>query len=214
MKPLVPGERMLDTPWLWALIAFISGSLPLSVWLGKIALGVDIRNYGDGNPGAANVWRAGGRWWGLAAILLDGFKGLIPVAIANFALGIQGWWLAVIALAPVVGHTFSPFLGFHGGKALSTTFGIWCGLTLWLGPSVLGISFALGLAILVTPGWAVLFGMLILLVVLLITGSDPLLIAVWAGNFLLLIWRHLSDLSQPPQISKGILKALFPQNRN
>ncbi len=205
---------MLDTPWLWALIAFISGSLPLSVWLGKIALGVDIRNYGDGNPGAANVWRAGGRWWGLAAILLDGFKGLIPVAIANFALGIQGWWLAVIALAPVVGHTFSPFLGFHGGKALSTTFGIWCGLTLWLGPSVLGISFALGLAILVTPGWAVLFGMLILLVVLLITGSDPLLIAVWAGNFLLLIWRHLSDLSQPPQISKGILKALFPQNRN
>jgi glycerol-3-phosphate acyltransferase PlsY len=205
---------MVDTPWLWALIAFISGSLPLSVWLGKIALGVDIRNYGDGNPGAANVWRAGGRWWGLVAILLDGFKGLIPVAIANFALGIQGWWLAVIALAPVAGHTFSPFLGFHGGKALSTTFGVWCGLTLWLGPSVLGISFALGLAVLVTPGWSVLFGMLILLVVLLVTGSDPVLLAVWSGNFLLLIWRHLSDLKQPPQISKGILKTLFFQNKN
>ena len=214
MKHLVPGEQMLETPWLWALIAFISGSLPLSVWLGKIALGVDIRNYGDGNPGAANVWRAGGRWWGLVAILLDGFKGLIPVAIANFGLGIQGWWLAVIALAPVLGHTFSPFLGFRGGKALSTTFGVWCGLTLWLGPSVLGISFALGLAVLVTPGWAVLFGMLILLVVLLITGSDPVLVAIWTGNFLLLIWRHLSDLRQPPKISKGVLKVLFPQNRN
>lgn len=209
MKPLVPGEQMLDTPWLWALIAFISGSLPLSVWLGKIALGVDIRNYGDGNPGAANVWRAGGKWWGLFAILLDGFKGLIPVAIANFGFGIQGGWLVAIALAPVLGHTFSPFLKFQGGKALSTSFGIWCGLTLWLGPTVLGISLAAGLAVFVVPGWAVLFGMFVLLTALLITGADPVLLIVWLGNFILLMWKHMDDLRQTPQVSKGILKPLI-----
>lgn len=195
------------------MIAFISGSLPLSFWLGKVFLGVDIRSFGDGNPGAANVWRAGGKWWGLLAILLDGFKGLIPVAIANFGLGIQGWWLVPISLAPILGHSISPFLKFQGGKALSTTFGVWCGLTLWLGPTVLGISLAIGLAVLVVPGWAVLFGMVVLLTALLIGGFDPILLSVWIGNFLLLMWKHLDDLRQPPQISKGILKSFFPPGK-
>jgi glycerol-3-phosphate acyltransferase PlsY len=201
-------------PLLFSLIAFVSGSLPLSVWLGRIALGIDIRDYGDGNPGAANVWRAGGKWWGLLAILLDGFKGLFPVAIANFGLGIEGWWLVPISLAPVLGHTISPFLKFRGGKALSTTFGVWCGLTLWLGPTVLGISLAIGLAVLVVPGWAVLFGMVVLLTTLLIGGSDPTLLYVWFGNFLLLMWKHIDDLRQPPQISKGILKSFVPPGKN
>ena len=195
------------------MIAFISGSLPLSFWLGKVFLGVDIRSFGDGNPGAANVWRAGGKWWGLFAILLDGFKGLIPVAIANYGLGIQWWWLVPISLAPVLGHSISPFLKFRGGKALSTTFGVWCGLTLWLGPTVLGISLAIGLAVLVVPGWAVLFGMVGLLTTLLIDGSDPILLSVWLGNLLLLMWKHVDDLRQPPQISKGILKAFIPPGK-
>lgn len=192
-------------PWVWFLVAFLSGSLPLSLWLGKIVLGVDIRDYGDGNPGAANVWRAGGKWWGLLAILLDGFKGLIPVALANFRLGIEGFWLVAIALAPVFGHTFSPFLHFRGGKALSTTFGIWCGLTLWLGPTVLGLALALGLAVFVVPGWAVLFGTLVLLVAILLAGADPLLLSVWLGNTAILLWTHMNDLRQRPKISEGVL---------
>jgi len=202
----------MNLAWLWFLFAFICGALPLSVWLGRIALGVDIRHYGDGNPGAANVWRAGGKWWGLLAILLDGFKGLIPVAISNFAIGIEGWWLTAIALAPILGHTFSPFLNFKGGKALSTTFGVWCGLTLWFGPTILGISFAIGLAILVIPGWAVLFGMLSLLVALLLTGADQFLLGVWLGNLLILMWKHLDDMRQLPKIKDGILKILFLQH--
>ena len=192
-------------PWVWFLVAFLSGSLPLSLWLGKIVLGVDIRDYGDGNPGAANVWRAGGKWWGLLAILLDGFKGLIPVTLANFRLGIEGFWLVAIALAPVFGHTFSPFLHFRGGKALSTTFGIWCGLTLWLGPTVLGLALALGLAVFVVPGWAVLFGTLVLLVAILLAGADPLLLSVWLGNTAILLWTHMNDLRQRPKISEGVL---------
>jgi len=199
----------MDNPFAWFVISFMFGALPLSVWLGKVALGVDIRNYGDGNPGAANVWRAGGKWWGLLAILLDGFKGLIPVAVVNFAIGIEGWWLTAIALAPVIGHTYSPFLNFKGGKALSTTFGVWCGLTLWLGPTVLGLSFAIGLAVLVTPGWAVLFGLLCLLLSLVVVGADQYLMGVWAGNFLILMWKHKEDIRKGPQIAKGILKSLY-----
>ncbi|KPK05115.1 MAG: hypothetical protein AMJ56_16395, partial [Anaerolineae bacterium SG8_19] len=66
---------------IWIALAFLCGSLPLSVWLGRLVLGIDIRQFGDGNPGAANVWRAGGAKWGLTAVLLDFLKGAIPVAL-------------------------------------------------------------------------------------------------------------------------------------
>ena len=52
-------------------ISFLCGSLPFSVWLGKLFVGVDVRQYGDGNPGAANVFRAGNKVVGLVALLLD-----------------------------------------------------------------------------------------------------------------------------------------------
>ena len=125
---------------LWIAFAFFCGSLPFSVWLGKIALRKDIRQYGDANPGAANVFRAGSKGWGAIAILLDILKGAIPVGLANYGAGITDWSLALIAIAPVAGHAFSPFLRFKGGKAIAVSLGIWCGLTLYQVPLVLGLD--------------------------------------------------------------------------
>ena len=132
---------------LWLAFAFFCGSLPFSVWLGKIALGKDIRHFGDANPGAANVFRAGSQGWGWIAILLDILKGALPVGLANFGAGITGWPLAAIALAPVAGHAFSPFLRFKGGKAIAVSLGIWCGLTLYQVPLVLGLLLGTGEAV-------------------------------------------------------------------
>lgn len=193
----------------WVALAFFCGSLPLSLWLGKVALHVDIRDYGDGNPGAANVWRAGGRWWGLLAILLDGFKGAIPVGIAAYGAGVQGWTLVAVALAPSLGHAWSPFLRFQGGKALSVTFGVWTGLTLWQAPVVLGIAFAVWLKILVVEGWAVLFGMLTLLVFFLATSAPWEWLAVWVGSLALLLYKHRADYRRPPRLQDGWLAPLF-----
>jgi len=195
----------LITDLLWVLLAFICGSLPLSLWLGRLALGVDIRQVGDGNPGAANVWRAGGKWWGLLAILLDGFKGLIPVALAIYVGGVAGWPMVAVALAPVLGHAYSPFLGLRGGKALSTTFGIWCGLTLWVVPTVLGLALAFWLLVLRAEAWAVLAGMVTLLVFLVAIHAAPELFAVWAGSLAILLWKHRAEYRRPPHLSKGIL---------
>ena len=100
------------TNLLWIAFGYLCGALPLSYWLGKVFLHVDIRQYGDGNPGGANVWKAGGKWWGLTAIIMDGFKGLIPVALANFQGGVTGWALVAVCLAPILGHAYTPFLGF------------------------------------------------------------------------------------------------------
>ena len=195
--------------WLWILLAFLLGSLPLSVWLGKIALHTDIRHFGDGNPGAANVWRAGGKWWGIVAVLLDFLKGAIPVGLANYVVALEGWALVAVALAPILGHAFSPFLGFRGGKSLAVTFGIWTGLTLWVVPTVMGLGFGFWLAILVVEGWAVILGMLNLLVFLLVAMPDPVLLAVWFGSLLILVWKHRGDYHRSPQLSKGVLRRLF-----
>ncbi len=178
---------------LWTLIAFSCGALPLSYWLGRVALHTDIRTYGDGNPGASNVFRAGGKGWGTLAMLLDFAKGALPVGLAHYAVGLTGWALVAVALAPVLGHAYSPFLGLHGGKALAVTFGIWCGLTLYVVPLVLGAAFAFWLLALRLASRAVLLGMLTLLVFLAATRSPWEWFAVWAGNLALLLWKQRGD---------------------
>jgi glycerol-3-phosphate acyltransferase PlsY len=185
---------------LWILVAFLMGALPLSVWLGRLALGLDIRQYGDGNPGAANVWRAAGPRWGLLAVLLDFLKGFLPVGLANYVFGLEGVVLAAVATAPILGHAFSPFLRFNGGKALAVTFGIWAGLTLWLVPVILGILFGLFLALFTVEGWAVLAGVISLLPILLLLEADMVWLLVWAGMTMILAWTHRADLSRPPRL--------------
>ena len=175
---------------LWVIFAFLCGALPLSYWLGKVFLKVDIRSFGDGNPGGTNVWKAGGSYWGMTAILLDGFKGLIPVAIAYYLGGVEGWWLLPLANAPVVGHIFSPFLKFHGGKALATTFGVWTALTLYQVPLVFGIALGLCIWLLKNEGWAMVTGVLIVLGFLVIMQFDQPFVYTWLINGSLLIWKY------------------------
>jgi glycerol-3-phosphate acyltransferase PlsY len=191
---------------LWIAVSFLFGSLPLSVWIGRVVLGIDIRNYGDGNPGAANVWRIGGAGWGALAVLLDFLKGAAPVAMANFVFEMEGAALAAAAIAPIAGHAFSPFLGFQGGKALAVTFGVWTGLTLWLIPTLLGLFFGVYLAVLKPDGWAVMAGVFSLLVVLLIIGN-PLWLVVWVGMALFLSWMQRTDLARKPQLRFQFKKA-------
>lgn len=173
------------------LLAFLCGSLPFSVWIGRWALAVDIRQVGDGNPGAANVWRAGGPLWGALAIVADAAKGAIPVALVNYVLGWEGWALVFVAIAPVLGHAFSPFLRFRGGKALAVTFGVWLGLSSWLGPLILGLAFAFWLVVLKKDAWAVLAGSLTQLGAFLIIGVDWTWLVVWLGIFVIFIWKQV-----------------------
>jgi glycerol-3-phosphate acyltransferase PlsY len=175
---------------LWFLTGFTAGSLPFSLWLALLFTGVDIRNTGDGNPGASNAWRAGGWRVGLPALLLDFFKGAIPVWLAHFGSGLEGLPLAAVALAPVLGHSFSPFLGLHGGKAIATTFGIWTGLLPPGAPFVLGLALAVFMGLRFQHARAALLGMACLLVYLLLAGEGPALLAAWLGNFTLLVWKH------------------------
>lgn len=195
---------------LWTLIAFLAGSIPFSVLVGKVALGKDIRRYGDGNPGGTNVTRAGGKGWGAVAILLDGLKAAIPVWLAYWWIGIDGPWLLPVALAPVFGHAYSPFLGFRGGKAIASTAGVWLGLISWEAPLVMAIFLLLAYYLLDTDGWAALGMMAGLGLYLLIRNgiftapypyfapTQPIFFLIWLGHVALLAWKHRGDLAHLP----------------
>jgi glycerol-3-phosphate acyltransferase PlsY len=102
-------------------LAYLFGSIPAGVVVAR-TYGVDIRKVGSGNIGATNVLRALG--WGPALVVafFDVFKGGIAVLIAR-ALGLADWLLGGVALMAVLGHNYSVFLGFKGGKGVATSFG-------------------------------------------------------------------------------------------
>lgn len=182
------------------LAGFLLGSIPFSVVVGRLAGGGDVRRFGDGNPGAANVLRAAGWGWAILALLLDGFKGAIPVGIAWYTLKISGLSIVPVALAPVLGHAFSPWLHWRGGKAVTVTFGIWTGLTLGVGPTILGMLLGLAFAVLASSGWAVMLSMLAFGFFIGATYGRqfPEWIVVWLLNVLILGWMHRHDLPWPP----------------
>lgn len=198
--------------WLFLTVSFVSGALPFSVWVGKLALHQDIRQVGDGNPGATNVLRAGNKALFAIAAILDYTKALIPVGVAHLYLGYMGWQLVGAAVAPLLGHAFSPFLGFHGGKAVAATMGAWTGLTIWEAPTVLGFGLGLWFTLIANSGWAVVLAMLTLLVYLSLTPTTFNLLGVrpsvgewfgfWVVNMGVLAWKYRADLGEVPAFRK------------
>ena len=164
--------------------------------MGRLLLRKEIRDFGDGNPGDTNVIRAGGKGFGLAVIVLDGLKGLLPILLAQQFGHLSGRPLAAPALASVLGHAFSIFLGFRGGKVVAVTFGIWAGLNGWTILYVLGALLLVAYCALSVDGWAVMFTLGGLLIFLIAAGSSPLTLGVWLGNSLILAWKHRNDLAQ------------------
>jgi glycerol-3-phosphate acyltransferase PlsY len=107
-------------------LAYLCGAIPTGVMLTN-RLGLDIRTMGSGNVGATNVARSAGKKVGLLTLLGDIVKGLIPVLLVRF-FDLGETALACAAVSALVGHIFSPFLGFSGGKGVATGLGVLLGI--------------------------------------------------------------------------------------
>ncbi len=189
----------------WTVCAFLSGSFMFSYWLGLIAK-KNLKTVGDGNPGALNLWKAAGYKLGVVGIVLDFLKGYL---ILLFVLGnekIQGYSMISIALAPIIGHAFSPFLKGRGGKAIAVTFGVWSALSSF----EVSLAFAVFLAILMSAikvinrgkststeadGLQVVVGFLLVGIYLYMRDYSSAILWVWLGNFLLLAYTHRYELA-------------------
>lgn len=196
---------------LWTAIGFFSGSLMWSYWLGRAALRRDIRQVGDHNPGAANLLIAGGRGLFALGFALDVLKAAIPVGIAYWLVGIRDAWLIPVALAPVAGHAYSPWLHFHGGKAIAPSFGVWMGITIFVIPMIGGLTLGLGFALVTASGWAVAF-MCAALFAFGLMAFEPVLIIVMVLNGALLLWKYRADLRQPPVLRDWLIRWIWPNS--
>jgi len=103
------------------LFSFLSGSIPFGYLIGRLR-GVDVRNYGSGNIGATNVSRVLGKKYGALVLLLDALKGALPVLILKVS-GFPQELQVFAGFSAVLGHCFSPFLSFRGGKGVATGLG-------------------------------------------------------------------------------------------
>jgi acyl phosphate:glycerol-3-phosphate acyltransferase len=112
------------------LTGYLCGSLPWGLWLGRALRGVDVRTLGSRNLGATNVYRTLGPGIGVLVLALDIAKGALPTwlvpgwsAVAGFPGGTE-WCRLAVGLAAVLGHVFTLFAGFRGGKGVATTVGV------------------------------------------------------------------------------------------
>ncbi len=121
---------MTTTAILALLIAYLLGSFPAAVWIGKAFYNVDVREHGSGNSGATNTFRVLGKKAGIPVLLIDVFKGWVAVMMAGLVteapVHSQDFTNIQLALgvAAVVGHIFPVFAGFRGGKGIATLFGV------------------------------------------------------------------------------------------
>lgn len=113
---------------LWLAAAYLVGATPTSYIAGRLAKGIDLREHGSKNLGATNVYRLLGWRWAIPVGLIDIAKGAIPVALFGpWALGAPGFPV-FLGLAAVLGHIFSPYVGFKGGKGVATAAGMFLAL--------------------------------------------------------------------------------------
>ena len=122
---------------LLAVFAFFCGAVPFGFIAGR-RKGIDLREHGSKNIGATNTLRVLGKTAGITVLLLDAAKGLISVLLAKYLFPADPLIVVGIGLASVLGHIYSPFVRFQGGKGVATTLGVLIGLN----PIIAAISFA------------------------------------------------------------------------
>lgn len=183
---------------IWALLAFgfVLGSIPFGYLIAR-SQGVDIRSVGSGNIGTTNVLRTLGKGPAAVVFVLDVAKGLIPAILARQLVGSQEAAFACGASA-IVGHSFSPFLGFRGGKGIATGLGMLLGASPLVAVSAFGAFFVTMAITLIVSVASVVAGFSVVCFGLLYRESNVLLGAyVVLGLYILA--RHRANLSRLQQ---------------
>ncbi|MEI7577048.1 MAG: glycerol-3-phosphate 1-O-acyltransferase PlsY [Armatimonadota bacterium] len=184
-----------------AIFAFFLGSIPFGMLLAR-ANGVDIRAVGSGNIGATNVVRALGPKVGLAVFVLDVLKGVIPAVATKHLVHapfgeIQIQTLSMImGVIAILGHMFSPFIGFKGGKGVATGFGAALGAI--TGAAL--VAFAVIILTVVITRYVSLGSILSAISVpiasMLVFHDSPQLLPILVVMVVFIVWKHRSNIER------------------
>ena len=185
-----------------AILAYLIGSIPVAYIFGRVLKNIDIREHGSGNMGATNAFRVLGRGPGIAVLILDIIKGIIPVTFLANVFGLRDpFSLVIIAVAVVAGHNWTIFLGFKGGKGMASSLGVMIGLAIQL-PGlriVLGIVTLIWLALFLSFGYVSLASIAaaVVLPILMVVFSAPFPMTVMAIVLcIFIVFRHRSNIKR------------------
>lgn len=176
------------------IFSFLLGGVPFGYLIGKYIYNVDIRSKGSGNIGATNVFRILGIVPGLVVFTTDILKGAIPVLIGR-AMGLPRELFLLAGALSVLGHCFSPFLGFKGGKGVSSTYG----MMLAFDPVVAIISLLVEGGFIAVWGYVSLgsmAGVICMVLFLIFRGHNFFSILIMALTALLVIVRHRDNIKR------------------
>ena len=136
-------------------LTYFIGAIPTAYIFGRLLKGIDIREHGSGNVGATNAFRVLGKGPGVAVLIIDVIKGIIPTTLVANLFGFQDpFTLVIIGLVAVAAHNWTVFLKFKGGKGIATSLGVLIGLTI----QIPGLRPVLLVIIVVWLGGFLLFG--------------------------------------------------------
>ena len=178
---------------LWIALAYVLGSVPWGLVIAKTFCRIDPRESGSRSTGATNVARLCGFGWGVATLACDVCKGAVPVWLA-FHINPSPVFVSVVGLACVLGHVFSCFMKFKGGKAVATSIGVFLPLAFW---HLLAAS-ALCCLVIWRSGFVSLGSLTLvvaLAVALAVTGQWawlPLALCVCA----VVVWKHKENIAR------------------
>lgn len=175
----------------WPIIAYVLGSIPFGLFIAKSLCNIDPRLDGSKNTGATNVARLCGTKYGIMTLALDVSKGLFPVLMASAWID-SDMGLSIVALGAILGHAFSCFMNFKGGKAVATTVGAFLALSSW--GTIFSAALCLGVVALsghVSMGSLTLA--LALPVFMILTGNFGYVPAALVV-MVLLFWRHKENI--------------------
>lgn len=181
---------------LLALFSYLIGAVPTGYLIARKAMGIDIREHGSGNPGAANVYRTVGKWAGITTFLIDGLKGFIPVSLALHVFPGDYWQAILCGTIAILGHMWTIYLKFRGGKGVATSAGVFAAL-LPIPTALAFASFVLCVAL-----WGrISIGSIVACLVLPITsyfiGNHSMSVNVMATAIgLLVIYKHVPNIKR------------------
>jgi acyl phosphate:glycerol-3-phosphate acyltransferase len=133
----------------WLVASYLLGAVPTSYIAGRLLRGIDLREHGSKNLGATNLYRVLGWRVAVPVGLFDMAKGLVPVLLFAPQVSTSQTFALVCGLTAVVGHVFSVFVGFKGGKGVATAAGVMLGLT----PAALLIALMVWIAVVALSGY-------------------------------------------------------------
>ena len=185
---------MILTALLLLAIGYLLGSTPSGYLAGRWLKGIDLRDCGSGSTGATNVLRNVGKGPALVVFLVDVAKGALAVLLAK-TFGLSDWLQVLAGLAALAGHIWPVWLGWKGGKAVATGFGMFLGLAWPVGLACFGVVMAVFSLSKIVSLASVIAALSLPLLMVLSTGSPPyILVAVVA--MVLVLWRHRSNLQR------------------